>query len=704
MSFVNPLFFLGMLAAAVPILLHLIKRERAIRIEFPTLMFLRRISKKSIRYQKLRHLLLLLLRILALVLVALAFTRPFYELPAPTAAGGRVATAHIILLDNSLSMGYGDRWAKAKQAADDIVRGAESGDKVAILEFSDRTTAMTQTTSVLSEVQGRIEGGVDLSDRPTGYGQALKIAEKFALDAGTGKRIIHLISDFQKSGLGAEEQDFRLGPGIELKYVDLGSDDFSNIAFGDVQIIETDEGAAGGLKIKASVANFGNEDRNNLRVAMTADSRTVAEKRIESGKGTVQPVEFVLPGLTAGTHALVLEVEDPQLTSDNRFFMTVEARGKTPVTAVENSDSGKGRQAPSFFLGNALNVSTLSPYKLTSVLPQKFDSMGSVPGRLLIWNNAPGEGTAVQKKIQDFVKSGGGLVIVLADSSRAADFNRSFGSWLPVKIVDSATGRSNTRPRSAAEDFVLMTDIRMDHPIFHPFSEPHSGTFSSARFFEHARLTVDSGGDIPARFDNGDPALVSVAVDKGRVLIFPSSADDSTNDLPLKAVYAPFWQQMLRYLENTQDTRRWLQVGDTIPLRKLLVEEALKQGKGNVDLDQAIVVLDPDKQRLAIASGSDSAPADKKGFYDIRTSGLSSTAAVNTIPRESNLAHGNAEEMTVGWLSPNDQAAPISLPDEQVSPEEQDRRQRFWRFLLLAALLFFITEGLLSNQAILKPE
>lgn len=704
MGFVNPLFFLGLLAAAVPILLHLIKRERAIRIEFPTLMFLRRISKKSIRYQKLRHLLLLLLRILALVLLVLAFTRPFYESPAPTAAGGRVAAAHIILLDNSLSMGYGDRWVKAKEAAADIVRGAELGDKVAILEFSDRTTAMTQTTSVLSEVQGRIEGGVELSDRPTGYGQALKIAEKFALDAGTGKRIIHLISDFQKSGIGAEEQDFRLGPGIELKYVDVGSDDFSNAAFGDVQIIETDESGAGGMKIKASVANFGNQDRNNLRITLTADGRTVAEKRIDSGKGTVQPVEFVLPGLTAGTHPLVLEVEDAQLTSDNRFFMTVGARGKTAVTAVESLDSGEGRQSPSFFLVNALNVSTLSPYKLTSVLSQKLDSIESVSGRLLIWNNAPGEGAAVQRKVQDFVKSGGGLVVVLADSSRAADFNRSFGSWLPVKVAESPGVSNGSRSRSAAGDYVLMTDIRMDHSIFRPFSEPHSGTFSSARFYRHARLTVDSGGDVPARFDNGDPALVSISVDKGRVLIFPSSADDSTNDLPLKAVYAPFWQQMLRYLENTQDTRRWLQVGDTIPLRQLLVEEALKQGKGNVDLDQALVVLDPAKRRLSIASGSDSTLAEKAGFYDIRTSILSASAAVNTIPRESNLVHGNAEEITVGWLSQNNQAVPITLPDERVSPEEQDRRQRFWRFLLLAALLFFITEGLLSNQAILKPE
>ena len=81
------------LAAAVPILLHLIKREHARKIEFPTLMFLRRISKKTIRYQKLRHLLLLLLRILAFLLIVLAFMRPYREKPMPEAGAGGVTSA-----------------------------------------------------------------------------------------------------------------------------------------------------------------------------------------------------------------------------------------------------------------------------------------------------------------------------------------------------------------------------------------------------------------------------------------------------------------------------------------------------------------------------------------------------------------------------------------------------------------------------------
>ena len=89
--------------------------------------------------------------------------------------------------------------------------------------------ARTDLTDDLVAVQQQIDTGVELTDRPTRYGQALRTAEKYALDAGTGRKIVHLISDFQKTGNAADEQDFRFGSGIELERVDLGSDDFSNL-------------------------------------------------------------------------------------------------------------------------------------------------------------------------------------------------------------------------------------------------------------------------------------------------------------------------------------------------------------------------------------------------------------------------------------------------------------------------------------------
>ena len=116
-----------MSAVAVPILLHLIKRENARKLEFPTLMFLRKIDKKTIRYQKLRRLLLLFLRILAFLLIVLAFMRPYREkAPVSNAMMGTYSSAHIIALDNSMSMRYQDRWDRARSAARDRLKSRTS--------------------------------------------------------------------------------------------------------------------------------------------------------------------------------------------------------------------------------------------------------------------------------------------------------------------------------------------------------------------------------------------------------------------------------------------------------------------------------------------------------------------------------------------------------------------------------------------------
>jgi len=702
MSFVNPLFLLGALAAGIPILLHLIKRERALRIEFPTLMFLRRVSKKTIRYQKVRHLLLLLLRILSILFLVSAFLRPYRDIPRAATASGHVAAAHVVLLDNSLSMAYADRWDRARRAAEDVAAGMRPGDKIALLEFSDQTLVRLPLSDRPAAVVEDIRHAVQLTDRPTRYAQALKVAEKVALDAGTGRRVIHIICDFQKSGWAAEEQEFRLGSGIELERVDVGSDEFSNLTIGDVRVLEAAEGAEAGLRLKYSLVNFGNEDRRSVRIGLALDGRPAMERRTDIERGGVQAGEFQLPGLTAGAHQVVLEVEDTRLLRDNRYTMMLETRGRTQVFSVEDAASSPGTRSAGYFLSRALNIPVWSRYQLTGVPVARFDSSAIPQGALVIWNNASGGGAGVQKKLQDFVGAGGGLVVVVADGARAADFNRVFGSWLPVRVEPpSRDARSADR---RGEEYALLTDLKLDHPIFRPFGEPHSGSFAAARFYRHARITLSEGAQALAHYDNGDPALVLAGRDKGKVLIFASSADDSANDLPLKAIFAPFWQQMLHYLDNVSEESHSVEIGSTISPRRYLLETALRQAKGNADLNQAVVVLDPSKRRVPVAAGSDTVMVDKAGFYEVRTANLNASIAVNTVPRESNLTHGNSEEMAAGWLSPGTRAEPVAAADERPTPEEQDRRQRMWRWLLLAALAFLVGEALLANQFILKPD
>ena len=128
--------------------------------------------------------------------------------------------------------------------------------------------------------------------------------------------------------------------------------------------------------------------------------------------------------------------------------------------------------------------------------------------------------------------------------------------------------------------------------------------------------------------------------------------------------------------------------------KKLLVDAVLHQTKGNVDLSESVVVLDPNNQRVSIAPGSDDIAVDKAGFYQIRTMNMNVSVAVNAQTRESDLTHGNAEEMTAGWMSLESSVFP---QDEHHTPEEQDHRQRLWALLLTAAALFLIMELALSN-------
>src|SRR5829696_9741452 len=108
MSFLSPFLFFGLGAIAVPVLVHLIQRERKRVIEFPSLMFVQRIPYQSVRRRRIRHWALLLLRAAAIALIVAAFARPFTHQASIAAAGGGAAREVVILLDRSASMGYGD--------------------------------------------------------------------------------------------------------------------------------------------------------------------------------------------------------------------------------------------------------------------------------------------------------------------------------------------------------------------------------------------------------------------------------------------------------------------------------------------------------------------------------------------------------------------------------------------------------------------
>src|SRR5687768_2356300 len=178
MSFLAPLFLAGLAALAVPIFVHLINRERKEITEFPSLMFLQRIPYRSVRRQKIRDWLLFAMRCLALILLVAAFARPYLE-KRFAQAGGALDSAReiVVLLDRSYSMGYGDRWSRARDEARSVIGGIGANDRLTLVAFAETPTALNQASADQGSLRAALDAAT-LSSRSTKYAPALKLATK----------------------------------------------------------------------------------------------------------------------------------------------------------------------------------------------------------------------------------------------------------------------------------------------------------------------------------------------------------------------------------------------------------------------------------------------------------------------------------------------------------------------------------------------
>jgi hypothetical protein len=214
MAFLTPAFFLGLAAIAIPVLVHLIQREKKQVVEFPSLMFVRRIPYQSVRRRRIRHWALLLLRAAAIALIVAAFARPFMRQGAVAAAAIGGAREIVVLLDNSASMGYGDHWRRAQDAARTVVRGMTANDRATLVLFGKNAEENMRATADRSRLEAAITTA-KVSSGATRYGPALKLAESILTRSPIKRREAVLISDFQRSGWSGSEE-VRFGDSMTL--------------------------------------------------------------------------------------------------------------------------------------------------------------------------------------------------------------------------------------------------------------------------------------------------------------------------------------------------------------------------------------------------------------------------------------------------------------------------------------------------------
>ena len=192
MSFAAPWMLIGLIGLAVPVMIHLMARSRTAPVDWPTLRFLRIAKQVSAQRSRLKHLLVLLARLLLLTLLVLAMAKP-YSQPREWGGRGDAPTTLAIVLDNSYSMGYREagtapsRFERAKSAALDEIKALTLDDEVALVLANEKASILTDRPTRDHQHVSRLVREAKLSSRGTNLEPALTaafaLAQLDALDA-----------------------------------------------------------------------------------------------------------------------------------------------------------------------------------------------------------------------------------------------------------------------------------------------------------------------------------------------------------------------------------------------------------------------------------------------------------------------------------------------------------------------------------------
>lgn len=686
-SFLAPAFFAGLTAVAVPILIHLTHRERKEAVGFPSLMFVRKIPYRTQRRQRIRNWLLFLLRTGAIVLVVAAFARPLIHDPSrPSGAAG--ARELVILLDRSHSMGYADRWGQAVAAARRTVENMGPEDLATLVVFDERAEAVTQPTADRALLNNALDEA-RVGSSATRYGPALQLAGEIVGRSNRPRTEVLLITDFQASGWEAR-QVVKLPPGTALSYVDLSDADAANLSVASVTLSRDSEGERALGSVAAQIFNSGTDPREDVVVRLEVDGETVAQQTADINAGETARVQFepvVLPGRAVRG---IVRAGDDDLAADNSFSFVVTPEDPVSVLLVEPRNAGSNH---SLYFVRALEIGT-EPEFHVDVKNANRISEADLGGRsVVVLSDVPFPSGATGDRVAEFVREGGGLLVLLGRRNAAE-------AW-PERGFEILPGRFGAPVDRASEGGGTLGYMNYDHPALRLFREPRSGDFTAARFFRYRRFEVGDPAAIMARFDDGATALAEKRSGEGSVLVWASGLENFWNDLVLQPVFLPFAHQLIRYLARYDKPEYWFRVGDVVDLSRI--------GLPNYDdsAESEVIVENPSGQSsvLRVSGESRYFALSEAGFYRIRQSGGDGEwvyiAAANIEPAESDLTALDPNELanavTVASNGQGTTAEAVVLP-----PAERERRQRLWWYLLAGAAALLMIETLLANRAQLR--
>lgn len=686
MSFLAPLFLFGALAIAAPFVFHLIRRTTKERTRFGSLMFLEPSPPRLTKRSRLEHLFLLLLRCLALALLAFAFARPFFQESSVQESEAGLPARTVVLIDASASMRRAGLWDAARERAADIFANTGPADQVAVMTFARGVTMVLNFEDWSAAEPGarRALAAERLAATTPGWegtelGGAVVTAVEMLLDsdiANPGPRRIVLISDLQAGSRIDALSSFEWPQGVQLVLSGVTARSGTNASLQLIAEAADAEQNHAEPVVRVRVTNAADSQREQFSVGWD-----------ESGTGTGAPVGaveiYVPPGQSRVISLPVGDLTQPRTTIvltgddeafDNRVYINPPEKRQVRVSYLGRETATDSRQ-PLFFLQRALTGTARIDLSVVARAPAAAPAADEA-GAALVFVTDPlpsASVAALRAQLQ------AGATVVVAPKSA------EFGQTLAALLERPGLAMEDVKPSS----YAILSDLDFRHPIFAPFADPRYSDFTKIYFWSYRRVDLAALPDhrVLARFDSGDPALVELAVGRGRLLLLTSGWAPADSQLAVSSKFVPLLYSMLELGGALPTAFVPYVVGDALPV---------PAGSGNT-----VTVTTSDGTSAPIPAGARAyTGAVAPGRYRLEAGGPAVTYAVNLDSAESRLqvlSPDELEQLGLKIAPAEVDAAKAAERQIMLRGVETEGRQKLWRWFVVGALLILLIESGLAG-------
>ncbi|EAQ78542.1 BatA domain-containing protein [Blastopirellula marina] len=694
MSLLYGAFLLGALTIAAPLLFHLIRRTPKARYEFSSLMFLQPSPPRLTRRSRLDEWLLLLLRALAILLLAFAFTRPYFRTQAELSLSDAPQRHVAILVDHSASMRRGAVWDDAITAAKEVIDGLEPTDEVSLFAFDEKLEMLVAPESLAGFDQNQRRqlvrnklaelsptwGASDLGSALLGVAERLESADD--LHQTHAALQIVLVGDVQAGSQLDALQTSQWPESVRLEVHNVIPADISNAR---VRLIASQEEETDGERVpRVRVRNVAGSQIEQFEVVW----KDGAEDRSRPVSFYVPPGESLVLDVpleigSSSPDRLLLRGDGPGLDFDNTFYQVPAVQEQISL-AYFGSDAADDPEQMRFYLSRAFDETPARKIEIAAVETEAMPNweIDAAPYFAVIAHSLS---QTQQDGVNKFLEQGGDALVVLSSD----DMVREMGAWLGgVQLLPPSDQNS-----AAKDSFALLGYVDFQHPLFVPFAGARYNDFTKIRFWRHRQVNLDEvkGAAVIARFSDDTPALWSIQRGEGTLYVMSAGWSRADSQLALSTKFLPLLSRWLELAAKGRLASQSYVVNQPVPLPTALGKRVVQTPTGDkIELAEQDTVF---------------AATLVPGIYSLLDEGQETKFAVNVADSESEtdpLDLQRLEQFDIALGAAPSQTTQLDRM-RQLRDLELENRQKIWKWLIVAVLILLGVETWLAARRSRQP-